>query len=90
MPILPRAKFMQAAIFGCIALALAVGFGMLAVFCVVTARENTAADTPNPPSTTRVPYNSSASAVAGVWLFFLVCTTLPTTTYPPEMKLVVR
>lgn len=46
------------------------------IFCAIKAREHTAGPAPPPTTsasgTQRAPYNSSASVVAGVWLFFKI------------------
>lgn len=81
--IMPRAKFLQTMIvnvlFACIGAALA----LLAMFCSVKARINSigfqgagtgGAGTSGTPSTgaSTANYNSSGSAVAGVWLFVMI------------------
>jgi hypothetical protein len=63
--IMPRAKFIQMMIFDILAVCIAASFALLTMFSSVKARQNTA----TPSSGT---YNSSASAVSGVWLFFQI------------------
>lgn len=63
--IMPRAKFIQMIIFDILAVCLAACFALLTMFSSVKARQHTATD----PT---VNYNSSASAVSGVWLFFQI------------------
>ncbi|KAJ5782315.1 hypothetical protein N7457_004089 [Penicillium paradoxum] len=63
--IMPRAKFIQMMIFDVLSVCIASCFALLTMFSSVKARQHTAknaADT----------YNSSASAVSGVWLFFQI------------------
>jgi hypothetical protein len=60
-----------------ISVCLVTAVTLLELFCVIKARENTSkvSDTPSPPpgpGSPPVPYNSSASAVAGVWLVILI------------------
>lgn len=64
------------------AICLASGTTLLQLFCVSKARENTSPPLGPPPELPPgtmpppIPYNSSASAVAGIWLFiqiFVVC-----------------
>lgn len=77
----PRARFLQNLLIGIGAILLAIAGGTLTVYSVVKARENTTSPistsavslTPGvTPSQQAVPYNASASTVAGVWLFFWV------------------
>lgn len=80
VPVQPRAKFVQTMLINIIATCLGAAIALLAMYCAVSARINTeghqgsgtgGAGTSGlaaggaPTST----YNSSASAVAGVWLF---------------------
>ena len=67
MPILPRAKFLQNLFLNVIAVCTGAALSMLGIFCVIKARENTSG-----PKTPPTAYNSSASAVAAVWLFFII------------------
>lgn len=62
---MPRAKFIQMMIFDILAVCIAACFALLTMFSSVKARQNTASD-PNDK------YNSSASAVSGIWLFFQI------------------
>jgi hypothetical protein len=65
--IMPRAKFIQTKIMNVIATCIGSAFAMLMVWSALKAREHTTAPGA-PPSR----YNSSQSAVLGVWLFFLI------------------
>ena len=62
---MPRAKFIQMVILDALAACLAAAFALLMMFSSVKARQHTELS-PNGA------YNSSASAVSGVWLFFLI------------------
>lgn len=62
--IMPRAKFIQMMILDILAVCLAAALALLMMFCSVKAREHT--------EVTPKDYNSSASAVSGVWLFFQI------------------
>ncbi|KAK3069449.1 hypothetical protein LTR53_012208 [Teratosphaeriaceae sp. CCFEE 6253] len=77
LPILPRAKFLQTMLVNVFVTCLGCAVALLAMYCCIRARINS--ETRNgtgggtsglasggAPTTT---YNSSASAVAGVWLF---------------------
>lgn len=83
IPVQPRAKFLQTMLYNLIFLFLASATSMLATFCAIRARQATVLEPATEfggPNTSGLasaeaptaPYNSSASAVAGVWLFFLV------------------
>ncbi|KAJ5496497.1 Brefeldin A sensitivity protein [Penicillium fimorum] len=63
--IMPRAKFIQMMIFDILAVGIAACFALLTMFSSVKAREHTQTD-----STEK--YNSSASAVSALWLFFQI------------------
>ncbi|CAI7659091.1 unnamed protein product [Penicillium glandicola] len=63
--IMPRAKFIQMMIFDILAVCIAACFALLTMFSSVKARQHTATNTTDT-------YNSSASAVSGVWLFFQI------------------
>ncbi|KAJ5121278.1 Brefeldin A sensitivity protein-related domain of unknown function DUF2421 [Penicillium bovifimosum] len=63
--IMPRAKFIQMMIFDVLSVCIAACFALLTMFSGVKARQHTAT---NHKDT----YNSSASAVSGVWLFFQI------------------
>ncbi|GAB7352514.1 hypothetical protein MBLNU459_g2913t1 [Dothideomycetes sp. NU459] len=76
--IMPRAKFLQTFFFNLIATCLATAVALLAMFCAVQARLHTetltrvgGAGTSGTPTTgaPTATYNSSASAVCGIWLF---------------------
>ncbi|KAF7718156.1 Uncharacterized protein PECH_005608 [Penicillium ucsense] len=64
--IMPRAKFVQMMIFDVLAVCLGACFALLAMYSSVKAREHT--QSPTDPQA----YNSSASAVSGIWLFFQI------------------
>lgn len=82
--IMPRAKFLQTLFFNLVATCLAVSVALLAIYCAVQARLHTEASTtpgtggagssgtPTPGAQTSAVYNSSASAVCGIWLFFQI------------------
>lgn len=63
--IMPRAKFIQMLIIDILAVCLGACFALLSMYSSVKAREHTEKE----PSSA---YNSSASAVSGVWLFFQI------------------
>ncbi|CAG8382473.1 unnamed protein product [Penicillium salamii] len=63
--IMPRAKFIQMMIFDVLAICIAACFALLTMYSSVKARQHTST---NGSDT----YNSSASAVSGVWLFFQI------------------
>lgn len=65
-PIMPRAKFLQTWIFNILSTCISACVSLLAIFCATQARQHTET---TPDSTA---YNSSAAAVAGIWLFFMV------------------
>lgn len=75
MAIQPRAKFVQSMIFNLIGVCIGACFNLLTCYSAVKAREHTTVlqvpttNAPTPGATT-VSYNSSASAVSGIWLFF--------------------
>ncbi|PSK53121.1 hypothetical protein B9Z65_3321 [Elsinoe australis] len=81
--IMPRAKFMQTMFYLIFTTCTATGMALLAIYCCVRARANTTepdvpgsggagtSGTPSPGAATST-YNSSASAIAGIWLFFEV------------------
>jgi hypothetical protein len=63
----PRASYIEATICNVVFLSLATGVNTFSCWTVLRARQTTAA-----PGSAPTAYNSSASAVAGVWFFFLV------------------
>ncbi|KAL8705713.1 MAG: hypothetical protein Q9201_001188 [Fulgogasparrea decipioides] len=77
--IMPRAKFVQTMLFNIISICIGACIALLAIYCSVQARAHT---TPRPPTGPKsssggpspeaavAPYNSSASAVSAIWLFF--------------------
>ncbi|KAL2357495.1 hypothetical protein BJ546DRAFT_964334 [Cryomyces antarcticus] len=82
--IMPRAKFLQTILLNILATCFAVSIALLAIWTSVQARKHTTpsvitsgtggagtAGTPAPDAQTGG-YNSSASAVCGIWLFFQI------------------
>ncbi len=71
MAILPRGKYLQNLILNCLAICISSALGLLALWSSIQAREHTTSSN-TPPSAPLSPpsYNSSQSAVAGLWLFF--------------------
>ncbi|KIW07754.1 uncharacterized protein PV09_01683 [Verruconis gallopava] len=63
----PRAAYIEALISNVVFLGIAALVAIFAMWTVIKARETT-----SPPGSAPTAYNSSASAVAGVWLFFLL------------------
>ncbi|TKA21907.1 hypothetical protein B0A50_08604 [Salinomyces thailandicus] len=76
LPMQPRAKFVQTMLINICATCLVCAVALLAMYCTVTARLNTQGSTvPSSAAAGGVvttPYNSSASAVAGIWLFISI------------------
>ncbi|RMZ12781.1 hypothetical protein D0862_02544 [Hortaea werneckii] len=78
-PIQPRAKFMQTMLVNLFATCLGCAVTLLAMYCSVTARLNTESNTAASGTSAAAaagiatsPYNPSASAVAGIWLFAMI------------------
>lgn len=71
LAILPRGKFLQNLVLNVFAICVGSAIAMLALWSAVQARVNTtpAGQSPLDPATGSVRYNSSQSAVCGVWLF---------------------
>ena len=74
-PILPRSKFIQTMLLNIIAICFGAAITLLAIYCSVQARAHTTpvrSPSSNGPSpgASLVEYNSSASAVCAIWLFF--------------------
>lgn len=65
---MPRARFIQMIILDVLAVCVAASMALLMIYCCVKARQNTTSGT----KTAVGNYNSSASAVSGVWLFFQI------------------
>ncbi|KAK9358070.1 hypothetical protein V1504DRAFT_462254 [Lipomyces starkeyi] len=65
---LPRAKFLQTMMFNIIGICIGACIALLTSFCSVSARMNTTSISPG--TKTLETYNSSASAVSAIWLFF--------------------
>ncbi|KAJ5752596.1 hypothetical protein N7520_009513 [Penicillium odoratum] len=63
--IMPRAKFIQMMIFDVLAVCIASCLALLTMYCSVKARQHT-------QNGSTSSYNSSASAVSAVWLFFQI------------------
>ncbi|KAL8834967.1 MAG: hypothetical protein Q9176_007195 [Flavoplaca citrina] len=77
--IMPRAKFVQTMLFNIIGICVGFSVTLLSVYCSVQARAHTTTSTSNGPQSSSggpspgaavAPYNSSASAVCAIWLFF--------------------
>ena len=74
-PILPRSKFIQTMLLNIIAICFGAAIILLAIYCSVQARAHTtpvrspSSNGPSPGASV-VEYNSSASAVCAIWLFF--------------------
>lgn len=76
--IMPRAKFLQTWIYNVLSACLSAAVALLAIYCAIKARQHTEAQTDTGGATSgsavggaaTVPYNSSAAAVCGIWLFF--------------------
>ncbi|KAI9758725.1 MAG: hypothetical protein M4579_002900 [Chaenotheca gracillima] len=64
MCVLPRAKFLQTMVLNIIGICIGAAVALLALYSAVKARERTT------PAGSVQRYNSSASAVCAVWLFF--------------------
>ncbi|KAI7363165.1 hypothetical protein KC354_g6695 [Hortaea werneckii] len=78
-PIQPRAKFMQTMLVNLFATCLGCAVTLLAMYCSVIARLNTESNTAASGTSAAAaagiatsPYNPSASAVAGIWLFAMI------------------
>ena len=65
---MPRARFIQMIILDILAVCVAASMALLMIYCCVNARSNAISGTNTAVGT----YNSSASAVSGVWLFFQI------------------
>ena len=63
----PRAAYIEATICNVLFVSVSAGVNVFACWTILKARETTAA-----PGASPTAYNSSASAVAGVWFFFLI------------------
>ncbi|KKK21203.1 hypothetical protein AOCH_006628 [Aspergillus ochraceoroseus] len=67
---MPRAKFVQMMILDILAVCVASAAALLMMFATIKARQNSAGTNETPsPVTGWLPYNSSASATCGVFLF---------------------
>ena len=73
--ILPRSKFIQTMLFNITGLCVGAAVALLEIYCSVQARAHTSPSVkasgkgPSPGAAVAT-YNSSASAVCGIWLFF--------------------
>lgn len=67
MSIMPRAKYLQTLVYNVIAVCIGAAVSILSIYTIIQARHNT-----TPPGGSLTAYNSSASAVAGIWLFFQI------------------
>lgn len=77
-PILPLGQHLELMLQQFVSVCLASALTLLELYCVIKARNATTPTSPAPPppppgaAMPSVPYNSSAAAVAGVWLVLLV------------------
>ncbi|PYH98031.1 MFS transporter [Aspergillus ellipticus CBS 707.79] len=71
--IMPRAKFIQMMVLDVLAVCVATAVALLMMYSCIKARQHTesAADAAS-GSASSAPYNASATAVSGVWLFFQI------------------
>lgn len=65
--IMPRARFFQTMLFNLITICLGTAIALLGIWTIIQARKHTTA-----PGEPLSGYNSSASAVAAIWLFFQI------------------
>jgi len=72
VPILPRAKFLQVFALNLFAMCLGAAISMLAIWSAIKARSDPPSTASPATALTAPPYNSSQSAVCGVWLFFSI------------------
>lgn len=74
--IMPRAKFFQTMTFNVLGICIGAAITVLQIYCAVEARAHTSPPQPKPsggapsPGAQVAGYNSSASAVCAIWLFF--------------------
>ena len=79
MALLPRSKFFQTMTFNILGICIGSSIALLSCYCSVQARLHTSATVSSTTSigvsgsAQAVEYNSSASAVSAVWLFFNIC-----------------
>ncbi|QKX59459.1 uncharacterized protein TRUGW13939_06593 [Talaromyces rugulosus] len=66
----PRGKFIQLLVRSLLCMCFGAASALLMTICCVQARKHTSTATTTSTSPAEAPYNSAASAVAGVWLFF--------------------
>jgi hypothetical protein len=92
--ILPRARFIQTMILSLFFTCLGAAVALLEIQCAVAARQDTtpsaageASFAGSSGSQQSVVYNSSASTVAGVFLFFTIYTASSLRAYQPQMAL---
>ena len=77
LAILPRAKYIQTTLFNVIGVCIGAAVALLEIYCSVQARAHTSPPVkatgkgPSPGATVTT-YNSSASAVSAIWLFFSI------------------
>lgn len=67
-PLFPRARFLKTLLYCILASGLSLALCVLALFCAVKARENSGGSVQGQYFS----YNSSACAVSGVFLFFMI------------------
>ncbi|KAE8350831.1 hypothetical protein BDV28DRAFT_30155 [Aspergillus coremiiformis] len=70
--IMPRAKFLQMMFLDVLAVCVASAVTLLMMYSCVKARQHTEVTSSADASIVTAPYNSSASVVSGVWLFFQI------------------
>ena len=75
LAILPRSKFFQTLLLNILGLCFGASVALLSIYCSVQARAHTTpsrapTSSGSSPGTGGVGYNSSASAVSAIWLFF--------------------
>lgn len=68
---MPRARFIETMFLDVLAVCLATSFALLTSYCSARARALTPSSPPKPGSV-RPGYNSSASVICAVWLFFQI------------------
>ena len=92
MAILPRAKFIQNLMFNILGICVGSCFALLTCYCALEARLRTSTPTSSsaPGSSgaqQALEYNSSASAVAGVWLFVNICFANSARFFRPQLNI---
>jgi hypothetical protein len=70
LAVLPRGKFIQTLLLNVLATCVGTASLLLILWTSIQARLHTAPPQPIPTAANPTPYNSSQSAVCGIWLFF--------------------